>query len=85
VSHPIHGVASDDVASNINICEALGGGCVPGAARAGLPVRVQPVPRAVAQIAGKGLHSFTLELNLSIFGTPSWAKLGYAGHKDRSS
>jgi hypothetical protein len=31
------------------------------------------------------LHSFTLELNLSTFGTQSWVKLGYAGHKDGSS
>ena len=27
--------------------------------------------------AGRGLHSFTLELNLSHFGTHSWVKLGY--------
>jgi len=30
------------------------------------------------------LNSFTLELNLSTFGTHSWVKLGYVGHKDSS-
>ena len=34
---------------------------------------------------GRGLHSFTLELNLSTFGTHSWVKLGYVGDKDSSS
>ena len=34
--------------------------------------------------AGRGLHSFTLELNLSTSGTHSWVKLGYVGHKDSS-
>jgi hypothetical protein len=33
---------------------------------------------------GRGLHSFRLELNLSTFGTHSWVKLGYVGHKDSS-
>jgi len=32
-----------------------------------------------------GLHSYTLELNLSTFGTHSWVKLGYVGHRDSSS
>jgi hypothetical protein len=35
--------------------------------------------------SGRGLHSFTLELNLSTFETHSWVKLGYVGHKDSSS
>jgi hypothetical protein len=34
---------------------------------------------------GRGLHSFTLVLNLSTFGSHSWVKLGYVGHKDSSS
>ena len=34
---------------------------------------------------GRGLHSFTLELNLSTFGTQSWVKFGYVGHKHSSS
>ena len=33
----------------------------------------------------RGLHSFTLELNLSTFGSHSWVKLGYVGQKDSSS
>jgi len=33
----------------------------------------------------RGLHSFTLKLNLSTFGTHSWVKLGYVGHKDSST
>jgi len=37
------------------------------------------------QPPGRGLHSFTLKLNLSTFGTLSWVKLGYVGHKDSSS
>ena len=39
----------------------------------------------VPVVGGGGLHSFTLELNLSTFGTHSWVNLGYSGHKDRSS
>jgi hypothetical protein len=31
---------------------------------------------------GGGLHSFTLEINLSTFETHSCVELGYVGHKD---
>jgi len=34
--------------------------------------------------AGAYIHSFTLEYNLSTFGTHSWIKLGDVGHKDSS-
>jgi len=33
----------------------------------------------------RDLHSFTLGLKLSTFGTHSWVKLGYIGHKNSSS
>jgi hypothetical protein len=36
-------------------------------------------------LGGRGLHSFTTELNLSTFGINSWVKLGYVGHIDSSS
>jgi hypothetical protein len=36
------------------------------------------------EFVGRGLHSFTAELNSSTFGTHSWVKLGYVGHKDSS-
>jgi len=35
--------------------------------------------------AARGLHSFTLVLNLNTFGTHSWVKLDYEGHTDGSS
>jgi len=37
------------------------------------------------KVGTRGLHSFTLELNLSTFGTRLWVELGYVGHKDSSS
>jgi hypothetical protein len=33
----------------------------------------------------RGVHSCTLELNLSTYGKHSWFKLGCMGHKDSSS
>jgi len=37
--------------------------------------------RAAGRHRGRGLHSFTLELNLGTLGTRSWVKLGYVGTK----
>ena len=38
-------------------------------------------PRSCMSVHTRGLHSFTLELNFSTFGTQSWVKLGYVAHK----
>jgi len=38
-----------------------------------------------ASPSARGLHSFTLGLNLSTLGTHSWVKFRYMGHKESSS
>ena len=40
---------------------------------------------AACDAGGRGLHSYTSELNLSKFGTHSWIYLEYVAHKDSSS
>jgi len=60
----------DDVTRPVNV-PMVGLTCVPS----------EPCPSHPP----RGCHSYTLELNLSTFGTPAWVKLGYVGHKDSSS
>jgi len=71
---------------------AAGAGAGAGAAASEVSVAAEEAAEEEAlyrfkhvSVGGRGLHSFTLELNLSTFGTHSWVKLGYVGHKDSSS
>ena len=69
----------DDVASNI--CLALKGGDKMTAVTHPSDTTMSFM---LALLRGKGLHSFTFELNSSTFGTHLWVTLGYVGHKDSS-